>query len=531
MPRHYFTLLKICEELRELTGLQVAECFTQEKDTLVISFGNENIKHLFFSADTKFPCIFIRDKFSRARMNTLDLLPSIIGDYLQDAGIVEGNRLIKLTFVHTIAYAVLFGGAKSNFYVCDSENRIIDSLNETAKNRGNLFEIPRPGSINFTESQKISKLISGPPLNLGKVYAIPFMEKFGIDHSALIDKMTGKEVERIIKAAGEFKADCLKSDDFGIYSDNNKLFISLIDQGNLYQPAGRYDSASKAVQRWYAMSRAGAEFRPEKQKLEKIIERFIKKAEGNLKAAENREISLERERKYREYGTMLLAMPNPREMPGDLIEAKDEESNIIKIPTNSKKTIIENGEEYFRKAKNTKRESELLEERIPGIEIKLNIANTILNNLNEAGTLKDLEKVKKRISVELGIKMENEEQRPENKFRQFELEEGYILYVGKNAANNDELTIRFAKPNDIWLHARGSGGSHCVLRGPGKDKPPKHVIKAAAAIAAYYSQARNAGYTPVAWTYKKYVRKPKGANTGSVTISREDVIMVEPGLP
>ncbi|MFA6571939.1 MAG: NFACT RNA binding domain-containing protein, partial [Bacteroidota bacterium] len=94
------------------------------------------------------------------------------------------------------------------------------------------------------------------------------------------------------------------------------------------------------------------------------------------------------------------------------------------------------------------------------------------------------------------------------------------------------LTMRFAKANDIWLHARGSGGSHAVLRMSSKEaKPPKQILIKAAEITAYYSQARNAKYTPVCYTYKKYVHKPKGSNPGSVVISKEEVIMVEPKLP
>jgi len=126
---------------------------------------------------------------------------------------------------------------------------------------------------------------------------------------------------------------------------------------------------------------------------------------------------------------------------------------------------------------------------------------------------------------------QNEETGASTKYRQFDLGEGFILYVGKNAANNDELTMHFAKPNDIWMHARGSSGSHAVLRINKDQRPPKQILQKAASITAYYSGAKKAKWTPVAYTYKKYVHKPKGANPGSVVISREEVIMAEPKLP
>ena len=64
-----------------------------------------------------------------------------------------------------------------------------------------------------------------------------------------------------------------------------------------------------------------------------------------------------------------------------------------------------------------------------------------------------------------------------------------------------------------------------------KGIPPKHIIEKAAAIAAYYSQSRNASYTPVSYTFKKYIRKKKGSHPGAVMMEREEVIMVKPYNP
>lgn len=127
--------------------------------------------------------------------------------------------------------------------------------------------------------------------------------------------------------------------------------------------------------------------------------------------------------------------------------------------------------------------------------------------------------------------MEFEKKTPEDKYKRFELGEGFTAFVGKNASNNDELTMRFAKPNDLWFHARGTSGSHVVLKLNKPEKPPKHILEKAAELAAYYSGARNAKYVPVIYTFKKFVRKPKGANIGAVVVSKEEVIMVEPKLP
>jgi len=106
------------------------------------------------------------------------------------------------------------------------------------------------------------------------------------------------------------------------------------------------------------------------------------------------------------------------------------------------------------------------------------------------------------------------------------------VWAGKNSANNDLLTLRYAKPDDLWFHARGAGGSHVVLKvGTGKGEPGKKAREQAAGIAAYYSKMKNASMVPVAMTEKRYVRKPKGSQAGTVVIEREKVIFAAPALP
>ena len=106
------------------------------------------------------------------------------------------------------------------------------------------------------------------------------------------------------------------------------------------------------------------------------------------------------------------------------------------------------------------------------------------------------------------------------------------MWAGKSSENNDMLTTRYARPNDLWFHARGAGGSHVVLRvGTGKGEISKRAKEQAAAIAAYYSKMKNSRLVPVAMTEKKYVRKPKGVPSGTVVLEREKTLMVPPSLP
>jgi len=114
---------------------------------------------------------------------------------------------------------------------------------------------------------------------------------------------------------------------------------------------------------------------------------------------------------------------------------------------------------------------------------------------------------------------------------EFDLDGGWKVLVGKTDADNDRLSIKVAGPNDLWFHVRGMPGSHVILKVGSGAAPDRETIKKTAAIAAYYSKARNAGIVAVSCTQARFVKKPKGAKPGSVTISKETVLKVRPSLP
>jgi predicted ribosome quality control (RQC) complex YloA/Tae2 family protein len=113
----------------------------------------------------------------------------------------------------------------------------------------------------------------------------------------------------------------------------------------------------------------------------------------------------------------------------------------------------------------------------------------------------------------------------------YELPGDWVVLAGKTEVDNDRLSLKEAEPNDYWFHVRGMPGSHVVLRTPADREPDSETLKAAAAIAAYHSKARNGGVVAVSCTQAKYVSKPHGAPPGTVTIRKEIVLKVRPALP
>lgn len=103
---------------------------------------------------------------------------------------------------------------------------------------------------------------------------------------------------------------------------------------------------------------------------------------------------------------------------------------------------------------------------------------------------------------------------------------GADIFVGKNNRQNDELTLRFASPNDIWLHTKNIPGSHVIVKGA--DESDTETLEQAALLAAYYSRARGGENVAVDYTPRKFVRKPAGAKPGMVIYTTNKTAFVTP---
>lgn len=106
--------------------------------------------------------------------------------------------------------------------------------------------------------------------------------------------------------------------------------------------------------------------------------------------------------------------------------------------------------------------------------------------------------------------------------------DGFEILVGRAAKDNDHLTFKIAKPNDLWLHSADYPGSHVVVRKPTRNELPYRTIIEAAQLAAHFSQANKNAKVNVHYTPRKFLSKPKGAAPGLVRMSRFKTITVEP---
>jgi predicted ribosome quality control (RQC) complex YloA/Tae2 family protein len=115
---------------------------------------------------------------------------------------------------------------------------------------------------------------------------------------------------------------------------------------------------------------------------------------------------------------------------------------------------------------------------------------------------------------------------PAAPYRAFRSLSGHPILVGRGAAENDALSLRVARGNDLWLHARGSSGAHVVVRLPKGQGPDQETLLDAAHLAAHFSGSRQETAPEVIYTRAKYVRKPRGAAPGAVICSQERALLL-----
>ena len=206
------------------------------------------------------------------------------------------------------------------------------------------------------------------------------------------------------------------------------------------------------------------------------------------------------------------------------------------IPLDPEATPAENVERCFRRARKGKRALPELTERIErqrdalaSIEEWVTALDGKKEDTEEQNLLTELgpeieawlEKNERR-SLSSGKKPGSKKpvQARASKFRQYRTREGLEVLAGRSARDNDELSIRVARGNDLFFHRAGRPGPHVIVRVPKGRQASPESIDDAAYLAAYLAGWRGPGDERVVWTEAKHVRKPKGLAPGQVLTHR-----------
>lgn len=270
--------------------------------------------------------------------------------------------------------------------------------------------------------------------------------------------------------------------------------------------------------------------------IKKLLHTFIDRAVRKKQIQESALEESAHKDLYKVYGELLTAYSHQIQ-PGisefTTLNYYEEPYEEITIPLDSHKTGIQNAQAYFKLYNKAKRTEIAATEQLLMIEEDLNYLHSVLLSLDLLETKEDIEQLRSEL-IEMGYlkKRKGSPKKKMNKkelpYLRFKSSLGHDIYVGKNNYQNDELTMKFAKSNDLWLHIKEGPGSHVIVRNVDGQSFDDSTLLEAATLAAYYSSGKLSSNVPIDYTLKKNVKKIPGAKPGMVIYTQFKTIYVTP---
>ncbi|MDH4228347.1 MAG: NFACT RNA binding domain-containing protein [Nitrospirota bacterium] len=197
------------------------------------------------------------------------------------------------------------------------------------------------------------------------------------------------------------------------------------------------------------------------------------------------------------------------------------------VPLRAECTPEENIEVFFQAARRARRGIPVLQQRIAEAMAELERVDAARRVLDEGGTPEAALAVAGIFpspAAEADAPAGRKAADARFRVRAFLASDGRQIRVGRSSTENDRITFRMARGNDLWLHARDVPGSHVVIHGKGE--PSQQTIQEAAQLAAHFSRLKQEGGGEVICTPRKNVRRPKGGKPGQALVTGEKVIQV-----
>jgi len=480
----------VVREAQALLGAQVTGVGAPGQAAIALLLRGEAMRGLFvLSAAAEYPCAFVsRERLMLGESEFSERLKrSLKGTKLTAVQQIGFDRAIELTFEPgALRLLTLLFGTHANLALASQEGKVVASLR-----RADALRVGAQVALEPPRLASLQEALSRRDAGGSRALALALEQH---DDEAVLSA--------VAQASGYVHPD-------GVYP----LPLS--------PEAERGESFSAAVAELFT---AVERERAEKQR-ERAAARIEKEIEGRERALRQVEAALEvgdRARELQVRAELLLAYQHQVPEGAKEFRAVGYDGGEVVIPLDPTLTPVANAERLFAKAKRAKAgRKELLVRR--------------------DALLREIEALRERLDAPEGGELEpapkprpqRRDERPHegHKIRETQDPRGYVVLWGMNAEANDYLTRRVARPNDLWLHARGATGSHVVIRTNNQpDRVPRDTILFAAHIAARNSSQKHASLVPVAYTLAKHVRRPRHAPPGTVTLSREKVLFVRPGL-
>ena len=258
------------------------------------------------------------------------------------------------------------------------------------------------------------------------------------------------------------------------------------------------------------------------------VENELQKNRHKLKKQEKELLATDNAEEFRQKGELLTTFLHQVPNDQDTVTLDNYYTNQpITIALDKALTPSQNAQRYFKRYQKLKEAVKYLTELIEETKATILYLESVETVLNQAG-LEEIAEIREEL-IQTGFirRRQREKIQKRKKPEQYLASDGKtIIYVGRNNLQNEELTFKMARKEELWFHAKDIPGSHVVISG--NLDPSDEVKTDAAELAAYFSKGRLSNLVQVDMIEVKKLNKPTGGKPGFVTYTGQKTLRVTP---
>ena len=445
-------------------------------------------------------------------------------------------------------------GRTCNLYLLGPDGRIIDCLrrvgfDETAKR-------PALPGLYYQYPENIEKI---DPVNANEQDYKNLLEEPGADllSDRLMDNLGGLSAlvcrEAALFAAGDTDARVTGLDVtvvaeklcgfFNEYLQNPAPYFYADRQGNMKQfafcPICQYGAYEKAesftalLDGFYIVKDRQDAMRQKGQAVRKTVQNLCQRLRRKMAVQEKELLATYDRERLRQLGDIVTANLHRITKGQTVLQAEDfydENMTVVDIPLSPLLSAQQNAAKFYKDYSRMKNAEKELKHQLEIGATELSYLESVLEELTRAQTEAELEEVRRELQDGGYLKKESDKKRmkaAKSAPMRFESTDGFSIYVGRNNRQNEELTFKLARKDDIWLHAQKVHGSHVIIS-CGGIQPPDDTVTQAAQLAAYYAESTGGQNIPVDVTSVKQVKKTPAGKPGMVIYHTYKTVIVNP---
>lgn len=293
------------------------------------------------------------------------------------------------------------------------------------------------------------------------------------------------------------------------------------------------ESISQAIESFYGEKDSKDRIRQKYGDIQRIISNRLDRCCKKREILDDELTQAREAEKYKLYGDLIMS--NLYQITKDMAKISllnffSEAQETLEISLDTQLTPTGNAQRYYRLYNKSKSALVSIQHQIIENTQEIQYLEAQADNLEKCTEELEINEIRQELAEQGYIKKKKEGKKKTaapSKPMHFMSSAGFEIFVGKNNLQNDYLTIKFAAPNDIWLHTKDIPGSHVIIKNGGKALDDDTLAEAAN-LAAFYSKAKNATKVPVDYTIRKNVRKPNGSKPGMVIYENNKTVYIDP---